>query len=321
MKNEDLFKYQPEVMKLLITSFEKNKLVHAYLLDGNDSNCACDIVFYMAKKLLCKKDNAPCMNCQDCKSIDTNNNMNFLYIKPIDDVIRKEQIDTLIYDFSMTSIDNGPLIYLIRDAEKMNASAQNALLKFLEEPASNHYAFLTTTNYKKLLNTITSRCQLLHLRPIPQDILIEKLIECGIDMDIAYVVSFLTSDLNVAMKYIEEGKITNFLNIALKIVDKDLKNKDPYIEYYRNRMFFLEEKDKTIHRFFLDILVLIYQELLNRLMHTKAKYFSELLDNYANVEFSKNEIIRKLELLNLYQERFNYYVNLDLQYTSLFSKL
>ncbi len=321
MKNEDLFVYQKNAMRLLINSIEKNKLAHAYLLDAEAENVACDIVFYIVKKLLCRKPNAPCMNCADCKSIDSKTHLNFIYIEPNDDLIKKEQIETLIHDFSMSSFDNRAQIYLIKDADKMNLSAQNALLKFLEEPNPNHYAFLTTTNYHKLLDTIVSRCQLIHLNPIPKHYLIDKLVDCGIDLDISYVVSFLTSDLEKAMKYIEEGKITNFLNVAIKIVDKDLKNKDPFVEYYRNRVLFLEEKDKNYHRFFLDILILIYQELLNRQIGEKPQYFNELLDNFTNLNLEKKEIIRKLELLNTYQERFNYYVNLDLQYTSLFSKL
>ena len=106
-----------------------------------------------------------------------------------------------------------------------------------------------------------------------------------------------------------------------KIIDKDLKNKDPYIEYYRNRQMFIEEKDKTYHRFFLDVLVLIYQELLKKANNMNEKYFVDILNILQPEEIDKEQIINKLELINLYQERFNYYVNIDLQYASLFSKL
>ena len=34
MKKDELFKYQPEAMQLLTRAYEKKKLVHAYLLDG-----------------------------------------------------------------------------------------------------------------------------------------------------------------------------------------------------------------------------------------------------------------------------------------------
>ncbi len=154
-----------------------------------------------------------------------------------------------------------------------------------------------------------------HTKAYPE--LLEKLKDCGIEQDIGYVVSYLTSEFETAMKYIEEGKITNLLIVAKKIVDKDLKGKDSYVEYYRNRLLFIDEKEKKYHRFFLDILILIYQELLKK---ENGKYFSDIIKDLNN-NITTEEIIRKLELLNIYQERFNYHINLDLQYTSLFSKL
>lgn len=321
MKNSELFNYQPDAMKLLENSFKKNKLVHAYLLDGDRGSGTKDAAIYMAKKILCSSNDAPCMKCSDCKKVDALTHLNFMYIEPSNDTIKKERVEELIHEFSMSSMDNEAKVYVIKDADKMNTSAQNSILKFLEEPNPNHYAFLTTTNYKKILPTIVSRCQMIHFKPIPKEYLLEKLSDCGIDLDISYVVSFLTSELDVALKYIEEGKVTNFLTVAKKIVNKDLKKKDPYVEYYRNKVLFLEEKDKEYHRLFLDILILMYQELLKKTMNEDVVYFKEDLSIEEANNIDREEIIRKIELLNLYQERFNYFVNLDLQYTNLFSKL
>ena len=245
MKVENLFNYQRDAMQLLLNSYKKDHLVHAYLFNGEAGTGTVDAAIYMVKKLICQKEDSPCFSCSDCKRIDSNSHLNYIYIEPVNDSIKKEQIETLIHDFSMTSLENGPQVYIIKDADKMNASASNALLKFLEEPNPNHYAFLTTNNYRKILPTIISRCQMIHFKPVPKHVLMDKLAECGVDKDIAFVVSHLTSELEEAMKFIEEGKITNLLNIAMKIVDKDIKNKDPYIEYFRNRLIFIEEKDKN----------------------------------------------------------------------------
>ena len=54
----------------------------------------------------------------------------------------------------------------------------------------NHYAFLTTTNFRRLLPTIVSRCQLIHFKPVPKNYLIDKLIDCGIEKDISYIISY-----------------------------------------------------------------------------------------------------------------------------------
>ena len=274
MKNEDLFKYQEEAMTLLTKAYKKQKFAHAYLLDGENGTGITDAAIYMAKQLICKKDNAPCMDCDDCKQIYAKTHLNYIYIEPENDTIRKEQIEKLIHDFSMTSLDGTPQVYIIQSADKMNTSASNALLKFLEEPIPNRYAFLTTNNHSRMLDTIVSRCQTIHFKPIPKEYLVEQLKSFGVES-----------------------------------------------EYYRNRQMFIEEKDKTYHRFFLDVLVLIYQELLKKANNMNEKYFVDILNILQPEEIDKEQIINKLELINLYQERFNYYVNIDLQYASLFSKL
>lgn len=321
MKSDTLFKYQEEAMTLLVKAYKKQKLAHAYIFDGENGTGINDAAIYMAKQLICKSNDAPCMQCNDCKQIDARTHLNYIYIEPDNDVIKKEQIEKLIHDFSMTSLDNSAQVYVIQSADKMNTSAANALLKFLEEPIMNRYAFLTTSNHNRMLDTIVSRCQMIHFKPIPKEYLVDQLKAIGVENDIAYVLSHLTTEKEEAMKYIEEGKILNYLTVAKKIIDKDIKNKDPYIEYYRNRQMFIEEKDKTYHRFFLDVLVLIYQELLKKANKVTEKYFIDILNILKPEEIDKEKIINKLELINLYQERFNYYVNIDLQYASLFSKL
>lgn len=321
MKKDELFKYQPEAMQLLTRAYEKKKLVHAYLLDGEIGTGTVEAGIYMAKQLICKSDHAPCFTCSDCIRIDNHSHLSYMYIEPIGDLIKKEQIEHLIHEFSMSSLESDVQVYIIKDADKMNSAAANSLLKFLEEPNPNHYAFLTTTNYKKMLDTIVSRCQLIHFKPIPKAYLMNELKNCGVDKDISYIVSFLTTDLTVALKYIEQGKINNLLVLAKKIVDKEVKGKDGYVEYFRNKNLLLEEKEKNIHRFFLDILVLIYQEILQRCTNDGNGYFNDILKDIDFGKMDKENIIKKLDCINQFQERFNYFVNLDLQYTSLFSKL
>ena len=87
MKNEDLFKYQEEAMTLLTKAYKKQKFAHAYLLDGENGTGITDAAIYMAKQLICKKDNAPCMECDDCKQIDAKTHLNYIYIEPENDTI------------------------------------------------------------------------------------------------------------------------------------------------------------------------------------------------------------------------------------------
>ena len=56
--------------------------------------------------------------------------------------------------------------FVIDDADKMNDSASNALLKTLEEPPAASHLFLITSRPDALLPTIRSRCQTLRFAPV-----------------------------------------------------------------------------------------------------------------------------------------------------------
>lgn len=59
--------------------------------------------------------------------------------------------------------------FIIDDADKMNDSASNALLKTLEEPPASTHIFLITSRVESLLPTIRSRCQTLRFAPVADD--------------------------------------------------------------------------------------------------------------------------------------------------------
>ena len=65
--------------------------------------------------------------------------------------------------FSTKAIETKYKIYIIHEAEKMNSSAANSILKFLEEPEPGIIAILITDNMYQLLDTIISRCQIISL--------------------------------------------------------------------------------------------------------------------------------------------------------------
>ena len=67
--------------------------------------------------------------------------------------------------------------FIIDNADKMNDSASNALLKTLEEPAPTSYLFLITSRPDALLTTIRSRCQTLRFAPVETDAMERFLID------------------------------------------------------------------------------------------------------------------------------------------------
>lgn len=89
--------------------------------------------------------------------------------------IKLEAIKRLQKEFSLTSFSKNYRIAIIRNAQKLNLSAQNALLKILEEPPENTTIILVAEDTKELLPTIISRCQIKQFNLLSENELSEML--------------------------------------------------------------------------------------------------------------------------------------------------
>ena len=79
------------------------------------------------------------------------------------EIIKIAQIRNIKTFLSQKSINSEKKIVLIIDAHLLNEAASNCLLKTLEEP-SNGIFILLTSKLNFLLDTITSRCQIIRFR-------------------------------------------------------------------------------------------------------------------------------------------------------------
>ena len=145
-----------------------NKLSHAYLIEMEDSSTEFPLVLLFVKMILCpleiyKCDKLNCSKCNVCRLIDEKNFPDFEIIEADGNQIKKNQLLELKDEFQKTSLIGKRRVYVIKDAEKLNPSSANTILKFLEEPEENIIAILLTRNRYQVLDTILSRCQILAL--------------------------------------------------------------------------------------------------------------------------------------------------------------
>ena len=141
-----------KVIKFLEKSFEKNAVSQAYVFCGPEHLGKFTIAFDFAKKLA---------------GSDKEINPDIIIITPeIEDkkgIIRKKdikiiQIRELQKKLSLSPYFGKYKVAIIDDAERLTVSAQNALLKTLEEPEKNTVIILVCHNLEKILATIKSRC-------------------------------------------------------------------------------------------------------------------------------------------------------------------
>ena len=87
------------------------------------------------------------------------------------DVIRHFLIDAA----ALSPSQGAWRVFIVRDAERMNEAAQNALLKTLEEPSGQVVIILVTSSSTRLLSTIRSRCQCVPFDLLPPVFIADEL--------------------------------------------------------------------------------------------------------------------------------------------------
>ncbi len=81
----------------------------------------------------------------------------------------------IVKKLSLKSYEGGHKVMLIWMADKMNIAASNKLLKLIEEPPEKTIFILITENEEQIIQTIRSRCQVLHFPPLGEQVIKEAL--------------------------------------------------------------------------------------------------------------------------------------------------
>ena len=88
-----------------------------------------------------------------------------------------DEAQDIVKALALKSYEGGYKVMLIWMAEKMNTSAANKLLKLIEEPPNKTIFILVAEDEEQIINTIKSRCQILHFPPLAEEVIKEALIK------------------------------------------------------------------------------------------------------------------------------------------------
>ncbi|MGM9617468.1 ATP-binding protein [Butyricicoccus sp.] len=126
--------------------------------------------------LLCQsKGDKPCGICTACRKVEGNLHSDVTLIDAGDGEIKVDTARAIRSASAVLPGDGSCRVFLIRHAQNMNVSAQNALLKVLEEPPSYVFFILMTENAGAILPTILSRCTRFALAPLGQEEVLQLL--------------------------------------------------------------------------------------------------------------------------------------------------
>lgn len=155
---------------------------HAYLITGADSVGKNTLAHAFAMALNCTAPDEhahPCGQCRSCKLIYSGNHPDMLYseVDETTGTLKIEAIRNVTRGLAMKPFEARYRVALFAYFDRAQPRAQDALLKTLEEPPPTSILILLARSTEALLSTITSRSQIIKLRPVPlvqvRDALIE----------------------------------------------------------------------------------------------------------------------------------------------------
>lgn len=144
-------------------------LSHAYILAGPAGSGKHTLAGLLAQALVCSGGGeVPCGICPDCRKAVSGVHPDIIWVGEEGKDVNVSMVRALRADAYIRPNEAPRKVYLIPNAHTMNQSAQNALLKLLEEGPPYAAFLLLAENGGAVLPTVRSRCELLNLGPVSE---------------------------------------------------------------------------------------------------------------------------------------------------------
>lgn len=281
---------QPIFYNLISNEFSQNKIPHAFLLVGNNTEKPLN---FLAMSIICDKTLA-CMQCNDCRKVIENKYSDIIRLNGKIESIKKNDIIMIQEKFKKSSLEGKAKIYIIENIENSTLEAMNTLLKILEEPTDGIYAIFSTKNKNRVLPTILSRCQVIDIKPDNKAVIASELQNFDIPKEASMIISYLTDN-------VDDGKMLYNDNFDYLIVQ--VKN---FIEdlYFKRNNLIINTQTNLLKKFnnrvdiklFLNMLLLAMKDLFH-VKHGKQIIYESNLELIKKINVSDEELIRQIEII------------------------
>ena len=258
---------QEQIKDFISLSVKSGKIGHAYIICGEKGTGRMELAKFFAQAIQCRgyeggeHAGEPCGTCKSCIQMAGGNQPDVITVthekKSIGvDEIRHQVNNTV----SIKPYEYPYKIYIIPEADNMTEQAMNALLKTIEEPPEYVVMILIAESEEKLLPTILSRCLLLNMKPVSEQVISEYLIkEFQLPDYVANRCAVLSQgNIGKAVRYATDGDFIALTNDVIRIL-RSLENKktDELLETIKH----IKDEHYDINDYF-DIIILWYRDVL-----------------------------------------------------------
>lgn len=137
-------------------------MTHAWLFIGPPGSGRSNAAIAFGAALVCP--NGGCGLCEDCRAVRVGNHPDVEVVRPEGLSYKTEEARALVGRADLAPARARWHVIVMEDADRLTESANNVLLKSIEEPASRTVWLLCAPSVEDLLPTVRSRCQVIGLR-------------------------------------------------------------------------------------------------------------------------------------------------------------
>ena len=212
---------QDRAIETLRRALRTDRLPHGLIFAGPAGVGKATTAHALGAVFLCEnpKNEAPCGRCESCRVFEAGNHPDYhvIYRQLVrldkESAKARELAVDVVRDYLIGPANRKPLmnrgkVFVVEEAELMNPTAQNSLLKTLEEPAGRTVIVLLTDQPGALLPTIRSRCQAVLFADLPEPLVRSELEKRGVNKAIASDASRVAAgSLGLAQRWVEDGVV------------------------------------------------------------------------------------------------------------------
>lgn len=243
-----------KAFQIIDLDISKSRFSHAYLLVGQDENYLKNFAEEICKKFinLNEKENIEKNNLR----ISKRNHPDVIFFGE-DKSIDAATVAGIVESSMVSPFEADKKIFVLLGSEKMNESAQNKLLKSIEEPTKNTFYLLCATSTNKILQTISSRVKKIELDELSADNIFQMLKKKNIPENKAWIfASCASGNGTFAEKLATDDGFLDFFNNIVSCLYEINGSRD--VLKYSN-IFSAKTVDKDE---FIDIVMLILRDVM-----------------------------------------------------------
>ena len=242
--------------RMIKSDKENNTLSHAYLILTADQKFLSEYVNVLVRLIACG-ESQPCLKCRTCRLIQNNNHPDVYFYPTEGETVLTEDVNALIAETYLKPVESDKKIFVILNAQTMNASSQNKILKTLEEPPKNVHIIIGSTSEFPLLPTVMSRVKKLEIPTFTPEKIVSALKEDCPDIErLKNAVACGDGTLGRALQLYGDQTLLKLTDFAVDL----LVNMKSSAEILRYQAIFNKEKFDVSD--FLSVLELLLRDLL-----------------------------------------------------------